>query len=432
MLLIFILRGLDSTVKVKVVSDTLFKLSPALSNQLSNSEKVFVKNQTEFELISYTEAENNHTRLELANKTLGNNQKVWFAYNPDIQIDSSSVKLVVISDTLFKQRPVLSSELSDADKIFVGNGTQFDLQSYLPAAGTHLKVSLANKFLGPKNLNTWYVYQPDVRVSGSTVKLKVVSDTLFKLRPVLSSQLSAAEKIFVKNGTEFELVDSEKAESNHVRVVLAKTGLGDRNLKNWYAYAPDIVVEGNPADNRPHQNSTDQPQPIPDPTNPANPKTPPVPATKPPEPDRQPPTGPFRLPGFNSTFYLSEPIVPNGNFTWGEATKDGARIPESRDITYGIIRIARVMEEVRSRLGNRQIIVNSWYRDPASNRAVGGARYSRHMSGDAVDFVVVGMHAYTVYDELNRWWGSRGGLASASIFTHIDARAYYARWSYGY
>ncbi|MGB3299560.1 MAG: peptidase M15 family protein, partial [Phormidesmis sp.] len=94
--------------KVKVVSDTLFKLSPKLSSQLANSEKVFVKNGTEFELISYTEAEGDHTRLVLANQTLGNSQKIWYAYNPDIEIESSPVKLVVISDTLFKQRPELS------------------------------------------------------------------------------------------------------------------------------------------------------------------------------------------------------------------------------------------------------------------------------------------------------------------------------------
>ena len=399
--------------KVKVVSDTLFKLSPKLSSQLSNSEKVFVKNGTEFELVSYSDAENDHTRLVLANQTLGNNQKVWYAYNPDIEIESSPVKLVVVSDTLFKQRPALSSQLSDSEKVFVKNGTQFDLQSYLPAAGNHLKVALANKFLGPNNLNTWYVYQPDVRVSGSTVKLKVISDTLFKLRPVLSSQLAPDEKVFVKNGTEFEIVDSENAVGNHVRVTLATTGLGDRDLKTWYAYAPDITIEGNPPNNTP---------------NPVPPKVPAPPAPTP--VDR--PTGPFRLPGFSSTFYLSEPVIPNGHFTWAEATRNGERIPESRDIVYGMIRVAGALEEVRSRMGNRVITVNSWYRDPASNRAAGGALYSRHMSGDAVDFVVVGVHAYTVYDSLNSWWGSRGGLASSSIFTHIDTRGYYARWSYGY
>ncbi|MGB7247790.1 MAG: D-Ala-D-Ala carboxypeptidase family metallohydrolase [Phormidesmis sp.] len=407
--------------KVKVVSDTLFKLSPKMSSQLSNSEKVFVKNGTEFELVSYTEAERSHTRLVLANQTFGNNQRVWYAYNPDIEIEASPVKLFVVSDTLFKQRPILSSQLSDSEKVFVKNGTQFDLQSYLPAADNHIKVALANKFLGPFNRNTWYAYQPDVRVSGSIIKLKVVSDTLFKLKPILSSQLSSSEKIFVKNGTEFELVDSEKATGNHVRVSLATTGLGDRNQKNWYAYAPDIVIEGNPSGNTPHKD---------DPA--ADPETNPEPTPDPVEPSGDKPTGPFRLPGFSSTFFLSEPIIPDGHFTWAEATKNGSRIPVSRSVVYGIIRVARVMEEVRSRLGDRPIRVNSWYRDPASNRAVGGAKYSRHLSGDAIDFVVIGMHSYTVYANLNKWWGSRGGLASSSIFTHIDVRGFYARWSYGY
>ena len=197
------------------------------------------------------------------------------------------------------------------------------------------------------------------------------------------------------------------------------------------------VNEGNSSNTTPQVGDpSDRPQPVPDPDpEPIAPPTPPAPPVRPtptPEPTSPEPTGPFRLPGFRSTFYLSEPIIPNGNFTWAEATKNGNRIPVSRDIVYGIIRVARIMEEVRSRLGNRPIRVNSWYRDPATNRAGGGARYSRHLSGDAIDFVVIGVHAYTVYDRLNSWWGSQGGLASSSIFTHIDTRGYYARWSYGY
>ena len=419
--------------KVEVVSDTLFKLSPKLSSQLSNAEKVFVKNRTEFELISYTEAEGNHTRLVLANQTLGNNQRIWYAYNPDIQIESSPVKLKVVSDTLFKERPVLSAQLATDEKVFVKNRTEFDLDSYLPAAGNHVKVALANKFLGPNNRNTWYAYQPDVRIAGSIVKLRVVSDTLFKRRPVFSSQLSASERVFVKNGTQFELIENQLAQGNHVRVVLANTGLGARNIREWYAYAPDIVIEGNQPNNNPHQGSGAQPQPVPDPAPPVvRPPAPPIPRPRPTPVVTSRPTGPFRLPGFRSTFFLSEPIIPNGNFTWAEATKNGTRIPTTRNVVYGIIRIARVMEEVRARLGDRPIRVNSWYRDPATNRAVGGAIYSRHLSGDAIDFVVIGIHAFTVYDRLNRWWGGQGGLASSSIFTHIDARGYYARWSYGY
>lgn len=48
---------------------------------------------------------------------------------------------------------------------------------------------------------------------------------------------------------------------------------------------------------------------------------------------------------------------------------------------------ASMMEEVRAALGNLPIRVNSAYRSPAVNRAVGGSRTSAHTLGYAVDFV---------------------------------------------
>jgi len=49
-----------------------------------------------------------------------------------------------------------------------------------------------------------------------------------------------------------------------------------------------------------------------------------------------------------------------------------------------------------------------------------------------VDFVVSGISPPQVNRQLEPWWGDRGGLASVSCFTHIDARGYKARWSYGF
>ena len=57
---------------------------------------------------------------------------------------------------------------------------------------------------------------------------------------------------------------------------------------------------------------------------------------------------------------------------------------------------------------------------------------SRHLVGDATDFVVSGYHPYDIFDKLDRWWGSRGGLASSTVFTHIDVRGFRARWDYGF
>jgi zinc D-Ala-D-Ala carboxypeptidase len=49
-------------------------------------------------------------------------------------------------------------------------------------------------------------------------------------------------------------------------------------------------------------------------------------------------------------------------------------------------RTADVMEEVRTLLGDKPILVSSGYRSPAVNAAVGGSKSSAHMSGLAVDF----------------------------------------------
>ena len=390
--------------RLKVVSDTQFKQRPVLSSDLPKQEKVFVANGTEFDLTKADIVQNGHFKVTLA-KPLGPAMKTdWYVYKPDARIYDTKVKLTVISDTLFKQRPVLSNQLSDREKVFVPNGTDYYLQSYLPAEGQHVRVAIANAFLGPENRTVWYAYKPDIRILGDTITLTVVSDTLFKTSPQMASQLSNQEKVFVKNKTELELVKHEPAPANHVKLELAEPNFSDRPERIWYAYKPDIQIEGNEEDNQP-KNETPPPKP----------------------------SGPsIKLPGFRSSFYLSNSIIPGGHFTWEEATHGGSRIPVDRNVVYGIIRIARVMEEVRDRLGGRPITINSWYRDPVTNRRVGGASRSRHLVGDAVDFVAPGIHPYDVYDRLNRWWGSRGGLASATVFTHIDTRGYYARWSYGF
>jgi len=140
----------------------------------------------------------------------------------------------------------------------------------------------------------------------------------------------------------------------------------------------------------------------------------------------------IRLPGFSGTYRANQAILPGGSFTWGEAlhaSKTSYRVPDSPKVVHNIIRVAGVMQEVRDRF-RVPIRVNSWYRDPVTNRRVGGASQSRHLVGDAVDFVVSGVSPGKVYRELDDWWGNQGGLASSSTFTHIDGRGYKARWAY--
>ena len=141
------------------------------------------------------------------------------------------------------------------------------------------------------------------------------------------------------------------------------------------------------------------------------------------------------LPGFTGNYYSTDPIgLKSQSFTWGEALHvDSAgsyRQPANPDVVYKIIKIAEVMQNVKGLFGGAPIKVNSWYRDPVTNRRVGGASQSRHMVGDAVDFHIPGVSLKDVYDRLDPWWGSRGGLARGQGFVHIDGRGYRARWTY--
>ncbi|NEO35989.1 MAG: DUF882 domain-containing protein [Moorea sp. SIOASIH] len=179
--------------------------------------------------------------------------------------------------------------------------------------------------------------------------------------------------------------------------------------KTWYVFCDHVEIEGSEPDNTPKDQQQSNLIKI-----------------------NSDQTAPIQLPGYNKTFYLSEAIITGGHFSWAEATKNGTRIPTDKSIVEGILKIAEVMEEVREYFGNRPIVVNSWYRDPVTNRKVGGATRSRHLSGDAVDFVVEGISPMSVNKRLDSWWGSRGGLASGSCFTHIDARGHRVRWRYGF
>lgn len=126
-----------------------------------------------------------------------------------------------------------------------------------------------------------------------------------------------------------------------------------------------------------------------------------------------------------------DPVHPGGHFNWGEFTKNLTRVPQNETVINQIARIAYYLEDVRSLFGNPTIIINSGYRPPAINSAVGGASNSQHLYGSAADIVVSGIRPHEVYTRLNSWHGSKGGLASSSSFTHIDLRGYRARWSYG-
>jgi len=129
-----------------------------------------------------------------------------------------------------------------------------------------------------------------------------------------------------------------------------------------------------------------------------------------------------------SNIQLFAPIIPEGNFTWAQATQGGTLMPPNQATVDAIVRIAKLAQKARDRLG-RAFIVTSWYRSPELNQAVGGVPHSRHIIGDAIEFVCENLTANQIYWSLDPWWpGGLGRYKEFPYLSYIDARGYRVRW----
>ena len=225
----------------------------------------------------------------------------------------------------------------------------------------------------------------------------LTQDTVLKRGTGQSSQMNPSDLYPVKADTSYP-VAAWKEEKGHWKFTLYYSQLGGFNT--WYAFkGHSQIVFAKPEVN----------------TGPSKPQT---------------ITGQIKVPGITRPVLLNQPIYQGSSFTWAEATHGGTRVPETVSITYGIIRIARAAQVARDRIG-RPFVITSWYRPPAINSAVGGAIYSRHLEGDALDFYIDGMTGQEIYNALDHWWeGGLGKYRSFPALSHIDARGHWARWEH--
>ncbi len=252
------------------------------------------------------------------------------------------------------------------------------------------------------------------------MKLVITADTFLKALPVQAAQLKEKnlpdQLVFIKAGTVLEIVDYSPYEGlpnteadDHVFFQLAQPLEGHQGIR-WFVYGLHSQIEGTEPDNDPQDEPSD------------------------PKPAKVKDFGPtISIPGISRPVGIYEPIYfqPSvSSFTWSEMTKGGTRIPVNATVTQRIVKLCKYMDEVRTFLGSRPIRVTSAYRDPISNRQVGGARNSRHMYGDAVDFSVTGLGIVDVFNRLKKYH-PKGGLAVGSGFVHLDLRpGAPARWAY--
>lgn len=84
------------------------------------------------------------------------------------------------------------------------------------------------------------------------------------------------------------------------------------------------------------------------------------------------------------------------------------------------------LQELRDKWGS--IKINSGFRCPEHNKAIGGEDKSQHMLGNATDIAVPSKTPNEVQEALLPTWN--GGLGRYKTFTHIDSRGSKARWDF--
>jgi len=112
--------------------------------------------------------------------------------------------------------------------------------------------------------------------------------------------------------------------------------------------------------------------------------------------------------------------------------KCGCEMPND---VLGTIRVlAEHLQAIRD-TSKAPILINSAYRCPSHNKAIGGVSNSQHVLGKASDIVVEGFTpnevANTIENMLRNEYNPNlniGGLGRYNTFTHIDIRNYMARW----
>lgn len=117
------------------------------------------------------------------------------------------------------------------------------------------------------------------------------------------------------------------------------------------------------------------------------------------------------------------------HFSWDELTRTGqtalqaANRAEAEQYRASLTKLATdILEPIRAKFG--PVKINSAFRGPSVNAAVGGSKTSQHMRGEAADIVAPSVSV----EELHRWICAESGLAFGQCILEKSAPAKPFSW----
>jgi hypothetical protein len=245
------------------------------------------------------------------------------------------------------------------------------------------------------------------------MELITTSDTYLKPSAADSSTIGKEELAIAKRGKIFPIA-AYREEGSHIVFTLDIEKIDPKTIhksgKNtWYVWKGAIEDQsGFSMDNKPIDSSVSKPKDL---------------------------GVSFLLPGNSVRTWSGQPVHDRKapNITWGEVlhfTPSGNyRRPANVSVVANLISISIKAQKICDHFG-KSIIIRSGYRDPETNARVGGAPFSMHVQGKALDIAIPGRSPLELYRLLNDEW--RGGLAYSNSmqFLHVDDRSGDARWIY--
>lgn len=257
-----------------------------------------------------------------------------------------------------------------------------------------------------------------------TIKVKITENkTIAKPGAKQSKDYLEHQIVRYSKGTLIEITSYE-VRGNHTVVKLKRNDPKTGRDFHWF-YKPHIEIYGNVAGNDPSAEAAKRQESL------ANTKTH--------QEDRKTNNRGQRVYVVGVGYrYLNDPIDGTQSFYWYEALRNGQRMPEHKYQGLNILDIAKRLQYAKvKKLGGAPMIITSWLRPAAINRAIGGSSLSTHIAGGGVDWYVPNMSESEVYRALNPDW-DRGLAIRPGAFIHTDngydaydrLMGYKRRWDY--